>query len=359
MALDRHVNSTPSLPNPGAFKSSPPEPDIKNMIPKSKINLVTSVNQTLTRILEKDPDSILFGQDIAFGGVFRCTTGVQDQFGKDRVFNTPLNENGIVGMAVGYASTGSLAIAEIQFADYIFPGFDQIKNEASMFRYRSGNQWNCGSMIVRMPYGAVGHGGHYHSQSPEAFFTHIPGITVMVCRGPVTAKGMLLSASKSKDPVIFFEPKALYRSKMEEVPDEDYYIPIGKAEVMKRGSDVTVVGWGRQLSVLEKACLLAAKEGISCELIDLRTLQPWDADTVETSVRKTGKLLISHEAPITCGFGAEVSASIQERCFLSLEAPITRVCGYDIPFPLKTEKEYLPDEFKNLEAIKYLVDFSK
>ena len=212
------------------------------------------MNQTLTRILEKDPaDSILFGQDIAFGGVFRCTTGVQDQFGKDRVFNTPLNENGIVGMAVGYASTGSLAIAEIQFADYIFPGFDQIKNEASMFRYRSGNQWNCGSMIVRMPYGAVGHGGHYHSQSPEAFFTHIPGITVMVCRGPVTAKGMLLSASKSKDPVIFFEPKALYRSKMEEVPDEDYYIPIGKAEVMKRGSDVTVVGWGRQLSVLEKA----------------------------------------------------------------------------------------------------------
>ena len=148
---------------------------------------------------------------------------------------------------------GGTAVAEIQFADYIFPALDQLVNEAAKFRYRSGNQWNCGGLTIRAPCGAVGHGGHYHSQSPEAFFTHIPGITVMVCRGPVTAKGMLLSASKSKDPVIFFEPKALYRSKMEEVPDEDYYIPIGKAEVMKRGSDVTVVGWGRQLSVLEKA----------------------------------------------------------------------------------------------------------
>ncbi len=358
-ALEDH-NDVPNTPNPGAFKSAPAEPDIQKMTPKSNINLVTSINQTLRRILETDPNSILFGQDIGFGGVFRCTLGLQGEFGKDRVFNTPLNENGIVGMAVGYATTESLAIAEVQFADYIFPAFDQIKNEASMFRYRSGNQWNCGSMIVRMPYGAVGHGGHYHSQSPEGFFTHIPGITVMVPRGPVSAKGMLLSASKSKDPVIFFEPKALYRSKVEDVPDEDYYIPIGKAEIMQEGNDVTVVGWGRQLSILEKACEMASKEyGISCELIDLRTLSPWDADTVETSVKKTGKLLISHEAPITCGFGAEVSASIQERCFFSLEAPIQRVCGYDMPFPLRTEKEYLPDEWKNLEAIKDIMEWSK
>lgn len=344
----------------GAFESSAAEPDIKSLQPKTNVNLVTSINRTLSRILETDPSAILFGQDIAFGGVFRCTTDLQDKFGKDRVFNTPLNENGIVGMAVGYASTDSLAIAEVQFADYIFPAFDQIKNEASMFRYRSGNQWNCGNMIVRMPYGAVGHGGHYHSQSPEAFFTHIPGITVMVPRGPISAKGMLLSAAKSKDPVIFFEPKALYRSKMEDVPDEDYYIPIGKAEVMMEGKDVTVVGWGRQLDILQKACDMALKEyGISCELIDLRTLAPWDADTVETSVRKTGKLLVSHEAPITCGFGAEVVASIQERCFLSLEAPATRVCGYDLAFPLAHEKDYLPDEWKNLEAMKGLMEYSK
>jgi len=182
----------------------------------------------------------------------------------------------------------------------------------------------------------------------------------MIPRGPVSAKGMLLSAAKSKDPVVFFEPKALYRSQMEDVPDEEYYIPIGKAEVMKEGKDVTVVGWGRQLIVLEKACEMAKRDfGISCELIDLRTLSPWDADSVETSVRKTGKLLVSHESPITCGFGAEVVASIQERCFLSLEAPIKRVCGYDMPFPLAKEKEYLPDEWKNLEAIKNLMEYSQ
>ena len=174
------------------------------------------------------------------------------------------------------------------------------------------------------------------------------------------AKGMILSAAKSRDPVIILEPKALYRAKVEDVPDEEYYIPIGKAEVMKKGHDVTVVGWGRQLTILEKACDMAQSEhGISCELIDLRSLSPWDADTVENSVRKTGKLIVSHEAPSTCGFGAEVVASIQERCFLSLEAPIKRVCGYDMPFPLVFEKEYLPSEWKNLEAIKHVMDYSK
>jgi len=175
-ALERHNDFNRKPPKTGAFESSPSEPDIGSLHPKTRINLVTTINQTLSHILENDASSILFGQDIAFGGVFRCTINLQSKFGRERVFNTPLNENGIVGMAVGYASTESLAIAEIQFADYVFPAFDQIKNEASMFRYQSGNQWNCGNMIVRMPYGAVGHGGHYHSQSPEAFFTHIPGI---------------------------------------------------------------------------------------------------------------------------------------------------------------------------------------
>jgi len=361
LALKKHNEYYETPQNAkGAFESAPAEPNIDALLPKTNMNLVTSINQTLARILEKDSSTILFGQDISFGGVFRCTINLQNKYGKDRVFNTPLNENGIVGMAVGYASTGSLAIAEIQFADYVFPAFDQIKNEASMFRYRSGNQWNCGKMIVRMPYGAVGHGGHYHSQSPEAFFTHIPGIIVMIPRGPVQAKGMLLSASTSNDPVIFFEPKALYRSKLDDVPDEDYFIPIGKAEIMKEGKDVTVVGWGRQLQVLEKACELAWKNhGISCELIDLRTLAPWDVDTVEASVRKTGKLLVSHESPVTGGVGGEIACAIQERCFLSLEAPIARVCGLDIPFPLAKEKEYLPDEWKNLEAIKKLVEYSK
>lgn len=332
VAIEKHDDFSSSLNNKGAFENSPEEPDLASMAPKETMNLVTAINKALDRVLEKDPMSILFGQDIAFGGVFRCTINLQNKYGRDRVFNTPLNENGIVGMAIGYASTGSTAIGEIQFADYVFPAFDQIKNEASMFRYRSGNQWDCGKLILRMPYGAVGHGGHYHSQSPEGFFTHIPGIVVMIPRGPVQAKGMLLSAADSNDPVIIFEPKALYRSKSDDVPIQDYVIPIGKAEIMREGKDVTVVGWGRQLTILEKACDLAfQKHQIECELIDLRTLIPWDSDTVENSVRKTGKLLISHEAPITCGFGAEVSAEIGSRCFLSLEAPITRVCGYDIP----------------------------
>jgi len=360
VAIEKHDDFSSSLNNKGAFENSPEEPDLTSMAPKETMNLVTAINKALDRVLEKDPMSILFGQDIAFGGVFRCTINLQNKYGRDRVFNTPLNENGIVGMAIGYATTGSTAIGEIQFADYVFPAFDQIKNEASMFRYRSGNQWDCGKLILRMPYGAVGHGGHYHSQSPEGFFTHIPGIVVMIPRGPVQAKGMLLSAADSNDPVIIFEPKALYRSKSDDVPIQDYVIPIGKAEIMREGKDVTVVGWGRQLTILEKACDLAfQKHHIECELIDLRTLIPWDSDTVENSVRKTGKLLISHEAPITCGFGAEVSAEIGSRCFLSLEAPITRVCGYDIPFPLAKEKEYLPDEFKNYEAIVNLMEYSK
>lgn len=383
VAIEKHEEFSSSLNSRGAFENSPEEPDLTSMAPKETMNLVTAINKALDRVLEKDPMSILFGQDIAFGGVFRCTINLQSKYGRDRVFNTPLNENGIVGMAIGYASTGSTAIGEIQFADYVFPAFDQIKNEASMFRYRSGNQWDCGKLILRMPYGAVGmlhhftnykyhlialftpfsfvgHGGHYHSQSPEGFFTHIPGIVVMIPRGPIQAKGMLLSAADSNDPVIIFEPKALYRSKVDDVPIQDYVIPIGKAEIMREGKDVTVVGWGRQLTILEKACDLAfQKHQIECELIDLRTLIPWDSDTVENSVRKTGKLLISHEAPITCGFGAEVSAEIGSRCFLSLEAPITRVCGYDLPFPLAKEKEYLPDEFKNYEAIVNLMEYSK
>jgi len=182
----------------------------------------------------------------------------------------------------------------------------------------------------------------------------------MIPRGPISAKGMLLSAAKSKDPCVILEPKALYRAKVEDVPDEEYHIPIGKAEIMREGHDITIVGWGRQLTILEKACDMAqAEHGISCELIDLRTLSPWDVSTVENSVRKTGKMIVSHEAPITCGFGAEVVASIQDRCFLSLEAPIKRVCGYDMPFPLVFEKEYLPSEWKNLEAIQDLMNFSQ
>ena len=372
----------------GAFFNSIPEPNTATLDgPKTSMNFFTAINKTLDMALETDDSAIVFGQDVAFGGVFRCTTGLRDKYGPNRVFNTPLSEVGIVGMAIGYASTESTAIGEIQFADYVFPAFDQITNEMSKFRYRSGNQWNCGGVTLRMPCGAVGHGGHYHSQSPEGFLAGCHGIVVVMPRSPITAKGLLLSSIRCKDPVVFLEPKVimknilpfrfaefccsprfflhhkikiLYRAAVEEVPDVDYEIPLGKAEIIQEGTDVTIVGWGAQLQTLSKACKIARdKYGISTELIDLRTILPWDVHTIETSVKKTGKLLVSHEAPVTCGFGAEVVATMQERCFLHLESPIKRVCGFDIPFPLVFESNYLPDEFKNLEAILDVVAYSK
>eukprot|EP01135_Chromosphaera_perkinsii_P004723 Nk52_evm34s294 gene=Nk52_evmTU34s294 len=254
------------------------------------------------------------------------------------------------------ASAGSTAIAEIQFADYIFPAFDQIVNEAAKYRYRSGNEFNCGGLTIRTPCGAVGHGGHYHSQSPEAFFAHSPGIKVVIPRGPTQAKGLLLASIRDKNPVVFMEPKILYRAAAEEVPVGDYEIPLGKAQIMKEGKDVTVVGWGTQLQVLREAIAMAEKElSISCELIDLRTILPWDVDTIEKSVNKTGRLLVSHEAPLTSGFASEIASTIQKRCFYSLEAPIQRVCGYDTPFPLIFEPIYNPDKFRNFEAIKSMM----
>uniref|UniRef100_A0A0A0M2B6 3-methyl-2-oxobutanoate dehydrogenase (2-methylpropanoyl-transferring) n=1 Tax=Cucumis sativus TaxID=3659 RepID=A0A0A0M2B6_CUCSA len=295
--------------------SASPDGNLTTHAGKS-MNLYSAINQALHIALETDPRAYVFGEDVGFGGVFRCTTGLADRYGKDRVFNTPLCEQGIVGFGIGLAAMGNRAIAEIQFADYIYPAFDQIVNEAAKFRYRSGNQFNCGGLTIRAPYGAVGHGGHYHSQSPEAFFCHVPGIKVVIPRSPYQAKGLLLSCIRDENPVVFFEPKWLYRLAVEEVPEDDFMLPLSQADVIREGSDITLVGWGAQLSVMEQACIDAEKEGISCELIDLRTLLPWDKETVEASVRKTGRLLISHEAPVTGGFGAEISASIVERCFL-------------------------------------------
>ena len=250
------------------------------------------------------------------------------------MFNSPLTEQGIAGFAIGLASVGVTSIAEIQFADYIFPAFDQIVNEAAKYRYRSGGQFDVGSLVFRTPYGAVGHGALYHSQSPEAYFAHTPGLKVVIPRGPVQAKGLLLASIRDKNPVIFFEPKSLYRASTALVPEEDYEIPLGKAEVIKEGKDITIVGYGYQLTFVEKAIQRAEAElKISCELIDLRTIVPFDFETVCNSVQKTGRALIAHEAPKTSGFGAEISAQIQERCFLHLEAPVKRVCGYDTPFP--------------------------
>lgn len=338
------------------------EPEIEGMISiedtgTKKMNLFTALNDGMRQAMKTDPTAVVFGEDVGFGGVFRCSVGLQEEFGKERVFNTPLCEQGIAGFAIGYASTGGTAIAEIQFADYIFPAFDQLVNEAAKFRYRSGNQFDCGGLTVRTPCGAVGHGGLYHSQSPEAYFTHTPGLKVVMPSTPSDAKGLLLSSIRDPDPVIFFEPKALYRASVEEVPEGEYTVPLGQAAIRQEGSHVTVVGWGGQMLVLQKAVDMATKAGISCELIDLRTLLPWDVDTVCNSVTKTGRLIVSHEAPVTSGFAAEIASTVQKECFLSLEAPVQRVCGYDTPFPLAFEKYYIPDQFKVFEAIKAAVNY--
>ncbi|KPP78382.1 2-oxoisovalerate dehydrogenase subunit beta, mitochondrial-like, partial [Scleropages formosus] len=258
-----------------------PEPVPSQYGPTQKMNLFQSVTSALDNTLASDPTAVIFGEDVAFGGVFRCTVGLRDKYGKDRVFNTPLCEQGIVGFGIGLAVAGATAIAEIQFADYIFPAFDQIVNEAAKYRYRSGNLFDCGNLTIRAPWGCVGHGALYHSQSPEAFFAHCPGIKIVIPRSPVQAKGLLLSCIIDKNPCIFFEPKILYRAAVEQVPMESYQIPLSQAEVLQEGSDITLLAWGTQVHVMrEVAAMAQEKLGVSCEVIDLRTIQPWDIETV-------------------------------------------------------------------------------
>lgn len=324
----------------------------------AQMNLLQAINNALIIAMQENPTAVCFGEDVGhFGGVFRATSNLQEQFGKDRCFNTPLTEQGIIGFANGLAAQGSVPIAEIQFADYIFPAFDQIVNESAKFRYRSGNEFNVGNLTIRTPYGGGIAGGLYHSQSPEAYFAHTPGLKIVVPRNPYQAKGLLLAAIRDKNPVIFFEPKKLYRASVGEVPEEDYQLPLGKAEVVKTGTDITLLGWGAQMETIEKAADMAEKQGVSCEIIDLRSILPWDSQTVAASVTKTGRLLINHEAPLTGGFAGEIAATIQDKCFLSLESPIVRVCGLDTPFPLAHEKEYMPDELKTFEAIMASINY--
>jgi len=318
------------------------------------MTLVEAVNSALHIVMQTDSTSCLLGEDVAFGGVFRASDGLRKRFGEHRVINTPLSEQGIAGFAIGMAAAGVTAIAEIQFADYIFPAFDQIVNEAAKYRYRSGGVFNAGRVTFRTPYGAVGHGGLYHSQSPEAYFCHTPGLKVVFPSTPTEAKGLLISCIRDPNPVIFFEPKGIYRSSSlkEEVPLGDYEIPLGKARIVTSGKDITLVGWGAQIVVLQEVVSMLEKEGVSAELIDLRTLAPWDKPAILESVKKTGRLVISHEAPKTCGFAAEIAQSVQEELFPYLEAPIRRVCGYDTPFPLIFESLYRPDQWKCYESVK-------
>lgn len=319
----------------------------------AKMNLLQAINNALITAMTAEEKVMVFGEDVGhFGGVFRATSHLQEKFGKGRCFNTPLTEQGIIGFANGLASQGAFPVAEIQFGDYIFPAFDQIVNETAKWRYRSGGQFDVGGLTIRTPYGGGISGGHYHSQSPEAFFAHCAGLKVVIPRDPYQAKGLLLASIRDKNPVLFLEPKRLYRASIADVPEDGYELPLGKADLVQEGTDITLLGWGAQIEILQKAAEMALDDGVSCEIIDLRSILPWDAEAVINSVMKTGRLLINHEAPLTGGFASEIAATIQEKCFLYLEAPITRVCGLDTPYPLAHETEYMPDETKTYEAIK-------
>jgi 2-oxoisovalerate dehydrogenase E1 component beta subunit len=321
------------------------------------MTLVQAIRDAMALEMERDPRVVLLGEDIGRnGGVFRATEGFWTRFGPERVIDTPLAEAGIVGMAIGMALNGLRPVAEIQFVDFIFPAFDQIVSELAKFRYRSAGQF-AAPVVIRAPSGGGIKGGHYHSQSPEAYFIHTAGLKVVIPSTPADGKGLLASAMRDPDPVIFLEPKALYRTAKGEVPEGEYAVPLGKARVVRPGGDVSVLTYGATVHVAEEAAVLAEKEGIGVEVIDLRTLWPLDIEAVVQSVEMTGRAIVLHEAPRTCGFGAELSALIQEKAFLHLKAPVARVTGFDTPFPYALEKLYLPDARRLLDSIRSTVNF--
>ncbi|MGB6500259.1 MAG: alpha-ketoacid dehydrogenase subunit beta [Thermoplasmata archaeon] len=316
----------------------------------TELTLVQAVNRGLQQAMRSDPDVLLLGEDIGVnGGVFRATEGLFKEFGADRVIDTPLSETGIVGTAIGMALYGLKPVAEIQFLDFIYPAFDQIVSELAKMRYRSGGQFPC-HVVIRTPYGGGIKGGLYHSQSSEAYFCHTAGLKVVVPSTPADAKGLLLSAIDDEDPVIFLEPKRIYRSASGEVPDGDHRVPLGKVRTVREGTDVSLFAYGAMIPPSVEAAETLAKEGVSAEVIDLRTLVPLDEPSVIASVEKTGRAVIVHEAPRFCGFGAELAALLVERAFYSLKAPIARVTGYDTPFPYALEHVYLPGTERILAA---------
>ena len=327
------------------------------------MNMIQAVRSGLDVMLERDDTVCVFGEDVGyFGGVFRATEGLQRKHGRHRVFDTPLAEGAIIGAAIGMGINGLRPVPEIQFADYIYPGFDQITNELAKLRYRSGGEWFA-PLTLRAPCGGGIRGALYHSQSPEAYFTHTAGLIVVMPSNPVDAKGLLISSIESNDPVLFFEPKRLYRGPFDgdvhnvprwqghvgsDVPEGYYSTPLGKAVIVREGTAVTVVTWGTMVHVARAAIDLC---GIEAELIDLRTLVPMDIETVTASVDKTGRCVVVHEAPRTSGFGAEVVALVQEECFWNLEAPVLRVTGWDSPYPHTFEWEYMPSRKRIAKAL--------
>lgn len=321
------------------------------------LNLVQAVNDALRTAMRRDDRVVILGEDIGCnGGVFRVTEGLIDEFGPMRVIDTPLAEGGIVGAAIGMALFGLRPVAEIQFLDFIYPAFDQIVSELAKYRYRSGGMFST-PVVIRTPFGGGIKGGLYHSQSAEAYFIHTPGLKVLVPSNPYDAKGLLLNAMQDPDPIVFLEPKRIYRSFKGEVPEGHYVVPFGEAKVVREGSRASVFAYGAMLHPVLEAARLAEEKGIDVEVIDLRSLLPLDEKAVLDSVRKTGRAVIAHEAPRTCGFGAEIAALLAEKAIDSLQAPVLRVTGFDTPFPYSLENLYLPDAHRVLEAVERVAAF--
>ncbi len=329
------------------------------------MNMIQAINSAMDVAMERDSGVMVMGEDVGyFGGVFRATAGLQKKYGKTRVFDAPINECGIIGVAVGMAAYGLRPVPEIQFADYIYPGMDQLISEAARLRYRSAGEFTC-PITVRSPFGGGIFGGQTHSQSPEGIFTHVAGLKTVIPSNPYDAKGLLIAAIEDPDPVIFFEPKRIYNGPFDghydrpvqpwskhassQVPEGHYTVPLGKAAVLREGEAVTILSYGTMVHV---ALGVVAETGVDAEVIDLRTLLPLDIETIVASVEKTGRCVIVHEATRTSGFGAELSAQVQERCFHVLEAPIERVTGWDTPYPHSLEWAYFPGPVRLGEALK-------
>ncbi|WP_299432020.1 alpha-ketoacid dehydrogenase subunit beta [uncultured Meiothermus sp.] len=321
------------------------------------MTMIQAINTALDEEMSRDERVLLLGEDVGKrGGVFLATEGLQQKYGPDRVMDSPLSEAAILGAAVGLAAHGMRPVAEIQFADYVFPGIDQLFSQAAKLRYRSGGQFTA-PMVVRMPTGGGVKGGHHHSQSPEAHFAHTGGLKVVVVSTPYDTKGLLKAAIRNDDPVVFLEPKRLYRATREEVPGDDYLIPIGRAAIRREGADISLISYGGPMVETQKAAEEMAAAGIDPEVIDLRTVMPWDKETVLNSAAKTGRVLMISEAPRMASVASEVTATVSEELFDQLLAPPMRVTGFDIPYPLAQDKLYMPTVTRILNAAKKLLDY--
>ena len=335
----------------------------------ARLSMVEAIRDAMDVKMAEDERVVVFGEDVGyFGGVFRCTEGLQRKYGKSRCFDAPINESGIVGVAIGMGAYGLRPVAEVQFADYVYPAYDQIVSEAARLRYRSGAEFTA-PLVIRMPVGGGIYGGQTHSQSPEAVFTHVCGLKTVIPSNPADAKGLLIAAIEDDDPVIFLEPKRLYngpfsghpnepvtpwsKHPLSEVPDGRHVVPLGKAAVRREGRAATVLAYGTMVHVAEAA---AEESGVDAEVIDLRSLIPLDIDAIVASVEKTGRCVIAHEATLTSGFGAELAAQVAERCFYALEAPILRVAGWDTPYPHAEEWDYFPGPDRVARALRAVLE---